>query len=181
MSRVRKIIMSILCAAFATLLAAACVMFGVNARKADAAEIAEEDFKISKIGIRLADDGKQGVRFTVRIKKELLNNVNAKVTVYVLPQMFHTGAHLANGSATAISQDLTGYWTDETAENGSATGYAVSAAYIYEIPASNYGVKLLAEAALTYTENDEAVTKWSAVTDGYSLTDVAKLAPADKA
>ena len=181
MSRVRKIIMSILCAAFATLLAAACVMFGVNARKADAAEIAAEDFKISKIGIRLADDGKQGVRFTVRIKKELLNNANAKVTVYVLPQMFHTGAHLANGSATAISQDLTGYWTDETAENGSATGYAVSAAYIYEIPASNYGVKLLAEAALTYTENDEAVTKWSAVTDGYSLTDVAKLAPADKA
>ena len=181
MSRVRKIIMSILCAAFATLLAAACVMFGVNARKADAAEIAAEDFKISKIGIRLADDGKQGVRFTVRIKKELLNNANAKVTVYVLPQMFHTGAHLADGSATAISQDLTGYWTDETAENGSATGYAVSAAYIYEIPASNYGVKLLAEAALTYTENDEAVTKWSAVTDGYSLTDVAKLAPADKA
>lgn len=181
MSRVRKIIMSILCAAFATLLAAACVMFGVNARKADAAEIAAEDFKISKIGIRLADDGKQGVRFTVRIKKELLNNANAKVTVYVLPQMFHTGAHLADGSATAISQDLTGYWTDETAENGSATGYAVSAAYIYEIPASNYGVKLLAEAALTYTENDKAVTKWSAVTDGYSLTDVAKLAPADKA
>lgn len=181
MSRVRKIIMSILCAAFATLLAAVCVMFGVNARKADAAEIAAEDFKISKIGIRLADDGKQGVRFTVRIKKELLNNANAKVTVYVLPQMFHTGAHLTNGSATAISQDLTGYWTDETAENGSATGYAVSAAYIYEIPASNYGVKLLAEAALTYTENNETVTKWSAVTDGYSLTDVAKLAPADKA
>ena len=161
-----------LCVALAAAVALACVTFGVN-NKAQAAETAD-DFKVASIGIRLQNDAKEtGVRFKINAKADLLNKTDAKVTVYVLPQMFYVnGAHLNTGAVAAQSVELVGEWANE-GENGE---YKTAYAYIYDFPASNYGVKLLAEACLTYTENGATVTKWTGVSDAYSLTDVAKAA-----
>ena len=161
-----------LCVALAAAVALACVTLGVN-NKAQAAETAD-DFKVASIGIRLQNDAKEtGVRFKISAKADLLNKTDAKVTVYVLPQMFYVnGAHLNAGAVAAQSVELVGEWANE-GENGE---YKTAYAYIYDFPASNYGVKLLAEACLTYTENDATVTKWTGVSDAYSLTDVAKAA-----
>lgn len=169
MSKIKKLLTYLLGATFAVVLALACVTLGVN-NKANAAETAD-DFKVSSIGIRLQDNAVDtGVRFGVRIKSELLEKTGAKVTLYVLPQMFYAeGAHLNAGAATAQSVELVGEWE---ADGDYKNGYA----YIYDFPASNYGVKLLAEACLTYTENGATVSKWTAVSDAYSLTDVAKIA-----
>ena len=169
MSKIKKILTYLLGVTFAVVLALACVTLGVN-NKANAAETAD-DFKVSSIGIRLQDNAVDtGVRFGVRIKSELLEKTGAKVTLYVLPQMFYAeGAHLNAGAAMVQSVELVGEWeTDGDYKNGYA--------YIYDFPASNYGVKLLAEACLTYTENGATVTKWTVVSDAYSLTDVAKTA-----
>ena len=169
MSKIKKLLTYLLGVTFAVVLALACVTLGVN-NKANAAETAD-DFKVSSIGIRLQDNAVDtGVRFGVRIKSELLEKTDAKVTLYVLPQMFYAeGAHLNAGAATAQSVELVGEWE---ADGDYKNGYA----YIYDFPASNYGVKLLAEACLTYTENGATVTKWTDVSAAYSLTDVAKTA-----
>lgn len=161
-----------LCVALAAAVALACVTLGVN-NKAQAAETAD-DFKVASIGIRLQNDAKEtGVRFKINAKADLLNKTDAKVTVYVLPQMFYVdGAHLNAGAVAAQSVELVGEWANE-GENGE---YKTAYAYIYDFPASNYGVKLLAEACLTYTENGATVTKWTGISDAYSLTDVAKAA-----
>lgn len=172
MNKAKKIITYMLCAAFAAILALACVTFGVN-KKAHAAE-SVDDFKVASIGIRLQNDAKEtGVRFKINAKADLLNKTDAKVTVYVLPQMFYEdGVHLNAGAVAAQSVELVGEWTNE-GENGE---YKTAYAYIYDFPANNYGVKLLAEACLTYTENGATVTKWTAVSSANSLTDVAKTA-----
>ena len=172
MNKAKKIIKYMLCAAFAAILALACITFGAN-KKAQAAETAD-DFKVASIGIRLQNDAKEtGVRFKINAKADLLNKTDAKVTVYVLPQMFYVdGAHLNAGAVAAQSVELVGEWANE-GENGE---YKTAYAYIYDFPASNYGVKLLAEACLTYTENDATVTKWTAISSANSLTDVAKAA-----
>lgn len=169
MSKIKKLLTYLLGVTFAVVLAIACVTLGVN-NKANAAETAD-DFKVSSIGIRLQDNAVDtGVRFGVRIKSELLEKTGAKVTLYVLPQMFYAeGAHLNAGAATAQSVELVGEWE---ADGDYKNGYV----YIYDFPASNYGVKLLAEACLTYTENGATVSKWTAVSAAYSLTDVAKTA-----
>ncbi len=169
MSKIKKLLTYLLGVTFAVVLALACVTLGVN-NKANAAETAD-DFKVSSIGIRLQDNAVDtGVRFGVRIKSELLEKTDAKVTLYVLPQIFYAeGAHLNAGAATAQSVELVGEWE---ADGDYKNGYA----YIYDFPASNYGVKLLAEACLTYTENGATVTKWTPVSAAYSLTDVAKIA-----
>ncbi len=161
-----------LCVALAAAVALACITLGVN-NKAQAAETAD-DFKVASIGIRLQNDAKEtGVRFKINAKADLLNKTDAKVTVYVLPQMFYVnGAHLNAGAVAAQSVELVGEWANE-GENGE---YKTAYAYIYDFPASNYGVKLLAEACLTYTENGATVTKWTAVSSANSLTDVAKAA-----
>lgn len=161
-----------LCVALAAAVALACITLGVN-NKAHAAETAD-DFKVASIGIRLQNDAKEtGVRFKINAKADLLNKTDAKVTVYVLPQMFYVnGAHLNAGAVAAQSVELVGEWANE-GENGE---YKTAYAYIYDFPASNYGVKLLAEACLTYTENGATVTKWTAVSSANSLTDVAKAA-----
>ena len=161
-----------LCVALAAAVALACVTLGVN-NKAQAAE-SVDDFKVASIGIRLQNDAKEtGVRFKINAKADLLNKTDAKVTVYVLPQMFYVdGAHLNAGAVAVQSVELVGEWATE-GENGE---FKTAYAYIYDFPASNYGVKLLAEACLTYTENGATVTKWTGVSDAYSLTDVAKAA-----
>ena len=161
-----------LCAAFAAILALACITFGAN-KKAQAAETAD-DFKVASIGIRLQNDAKEtGVRFKINAKADLLNKTDAKVTVYVLPQMFYEdGAHLNAGAVAAQSVELVGEWANE-GENGE---YKTAYAYIYDFPANNYGVKLLAEACLTYTDNGATVSKWTAISSANSLTDVAKAA-----
>ncbi len=161
-----------LCAAFAAILALACITFGAN-KKAQAAETAD-DFKVASIGIRLQNDAKEtGVRFKINAKADLLNKTDAKITVYVLPQMFYVdGAHLNAGAVAAQSVELVGEWANE-GENGE---YKTAYAYIYDFPASNYGVKLLAEACLTYTDNGATVSKWTAISSANSLTDVAKAA-----
>lgn len=172
MNRIKKSITYMLCVALAAAVALACITLGVN-NKAQAAETAD-DFKVASIGIRLQNDAKEtGVRFKINAKADLLNKTDAKVTVYVLPQMFYVdGAHLNAGAVAAQSVELVGEWANE-GENGE---YKTAYAYIYDFPASNYGVKLLAEACLTYTENGATVTKWTAVSSANSLTDVAKAA-----
>lgn len=172
MNRIKKSITYMLCVALAAAVALACITLGVN-NKAHAAETTD-DFKVASIGIRLQNDAKEtGVRFKINAKADLLNKTDAKVTVYVLPQMFYVnGAHLNAGAVAAQSVELVGEWANE-GENGE---YKTAYAYIYDFPASNYGVKLLAEACLTYTENGATVTKWTAVSSANSLTDVAKAA-----
>ena len=170
MSKTKKNLLFMLCFALIMLVAAAFSAF--NANKAHAADTAADDFKVASIGIRLQDNAAEtGVRFGVQINEELLNKADAKVTLYMLPQMFYvSGAHLNAGAATAQSVEIPG--TGWAGENGYKTAYA----YVYDFPANNYGVKLLAEACLTYTENGATVSKWTAVSDAYSLTDVAKIA-----
>ena len=172
MSKTKKNLLFMLCFALIMLVAAAFSAF--NANKAQAADTAADDFKVASIGIRLQDNAAEtGVRFGVQINEELLNKADAKVTLYMLPQMFYvSGAHLNAGAATAQSVEIPG--TGWAGENGYKTAYA----YVYDFPANNYGVKLLAEACLTYTENGATVSKWTAVSDAYSLTDVAKIAQA---
>lgn len=105
MSKIKKLLTYLLGVTFAVVLALACVTLGVN-NKANAAETAD-DFKVSSIGIRLQDNAVDtGVRFGVRIKSELLEKTGAKVTLYVLPQMFYAeGAHL-NAGATMAEADF---------------------------------------------------------------------------
>lgn len=170
MSKTKKNLLFMLCFALIMLVAAAFSAF--NANKAQAADATADDFKVASIGIRLRDNAAEtGVRFGVQINEELLNKADAKITLYMLPQMFYvSGAHLNAGAATAQSVEIPG--TGWAGENGYKTAYA----YVYDFPANNYGVKLLAEACLTYTENGATVSKWTAVSDAYSLTDVAKIA-----
>lgn len=170
MSKTKKNLLFMLCFALIMLVAAAFSAF--NANKAQAADVTADDFKVASIGIRLQDNAAEtGVRFGVQINEELLNKADAKVTLYMLPQMFYvSGAHLNACAATAQSVEIPG--TGWAGENGYKTAYA----YVYDFPANNYGVKLLAEACLTYTENGATVSKWTAVSDAYSLTDVAKIA-----
>lgn len=170
MSKTKKNLLFMLCFALIMLVAAAFSAF--NANKAHAADATADDFKVASIGIRLQDNAAEtGVRFGVQINEELLNKADAKVTLYMLPQMFYvSGAHLNAGAATAQSVEIPG--TGWAGENGYKTAYA----YVYDFPANNYGVKLLAEACLTYIENGATVSKWTAVSDAYSLTDVAKIA-----
>ena len=161
MSKTKKNLLFMLCFALIMLVAAAFSAF--NANKAQAADATADDFKVASIGIRLQDNAAEtGVRFGVQINEELLNKADAKVTLYMLPQMFYvSGEHLNAGAATAQSVEIPGMgWTGEN-------GYKAAYAYVYDFPANNYGVKLLAEACLTYTENGATVSKWTAVSDAY--------------
>ena len=57
MNKAKRIITYMLCAAFAAVLALACITFGAN-KKAQAAE-SVDDFKVASIGIRLQNYAKE--------------------------------------------------------------------------------------------------------------------------
>lgn len=156
--------------ALSALLICALVALVGNFTTARAAEFTADDYKVSSVAIRLVNDEYgTGVRFTTRISKSKFDNLtNAKTAVLIMPEAF------VDGEITASSANVLKIETTGRKENGD---YYESAAYVYDIPAASYGLKLVARGYLTYEENGETKEYYTAQTKAYSLTDVALSAP----
>ena len=160
---------SFISALSALLICALVALFG-NFTTARAAEFTADDYKVSSVAIRLVNDEYgTGVRFTTRISKSKFDNLtNAKTAVLIMPEAF------IDGEITASSANVLKIETTGRKENGD---YYESAAYVYDIPAASFGLKLVARGYLTYEENGETKEYYTAQTKAYSLTDVALSAP----
>lgn len=156
--------------ALSALLICALVALVGNFTTARAAEFTADDYKVSSVAIRLVNDEYgTGVRFTTRISKSKFDNLtNAKTAVLIMPEAF------IDGEITASSANVLKIETTGRKENGD---YYESAAYVYDIPAASFGLKLVARGYLTYEENGETKEYYTAQTKAYSLTDVALSAP----
>lgn len=160
---------SFISALSALLICALVALFG-NFTTARAAEFTADDYKVSSVAIRLVNDEHgTGVRFTTRISKSKFDSLtNAKTAVLIMPETF------IDGEITASSANVLKIETTGRKENGD---YYESAAYVYDIPAASFGLKLVARGYLTYEENGETKEYYTAQTKAYSLTDVALSAP----
>lgn len=160
---------SFISALSALLICALVALFG-NFTTARAAEFTADDYKVSSVAIRLVNDEYgTGVRFTTRISKSKFDSLtNAKTAVLIMPEAF------IDGEITASSANVLKIETTGRKENGD---YYESAAYVYDIPAASFGLKLVARGYLTYVENGETKEYYTAQTKAYSLTDVALSAP----
>ena len=160
---------SFISALSALLICALVALFG-NFTTARAAEFTADDYKVSSVAIRLVNDEYGiGVRFTTRISKRKFDSLtNAKTAVLIMPEAF------IDGEITASSANVLKIETTGRKENGD---YYESAAYVYDIPAASFGLKLVARGYLTYEENGETKEYYTAQTKAYSLTDVALSAP----
>lgn len=160
---------SFISALSALLICALVALFG-NFTTARAAEFTADDYKVSSVAIRLVNDEYgTGVRFTTRISKSKFDSLtNAKTAVLIMPEAF------IDGEITASSANVLKIETTGRKENGD---YYESAAYVYDIPAASFGLKLVARGYLTYEENGETKEYYTAQTKAYSLTDVALSAP----
>lgn len=160
---------SFISALSALLICALVALFG-NFTTARAAEFTADDYKVSSVAIRLVNDEYgTGVRFTTRISKSKFGSLtNAKTAVLIMPEAF------IDGEITASSANVLKIETTGRKENGD---YYESAAYVYDIPAASFGLKLVARGYLTYVENGETKEYYTAQTKAYSLTDVALSAP----
>lgn len=156
--------------ALSALLICALVALVGNFTTARAAEFTADDYKVSSVAIRLVNDEYgTGVRFTTRIFKSKFDSLsNAKTAVLIMPEAF------IDGEITASSANVLKIDTAARKENGD---YYESAAYVYDIPAASFGLKLVARGYLTYEENGETKEYYTAQTKAYSLTDVALAAP----
>lgn len=160
---------SFISALSALLICALVALFG-NFTTARAAEFTADDYKVLSVAIRLVNDAYgTGVRFTTRISKSKFDSLsNAKTAVLIMPEAF------IDGEITASSVNVLKIETTGRKENGD---YYESAAYVYDIPAASFGLKLVARGYLTYEENGETKEYYTAQTKAYSLTDVALSAP----
>lgn len=160
---------SFISALSALLICALVALFG-NFTTARAAEFTADDYKVSSVAIRLVNDEYgTGVKFTTRISKSKFDSLtNAKTAVLIMPETF------IDGEITASSANVLKIETTGRKENGD---YYESAAYVYDIPAASFGLKLVARGYLTYEENGETKEYYTAQTKAYSLTDVALSAP----
>ena len=156
--------------ALSALLICALVALVGNFTTARAAEFTADDYKVTGVAIRLVDDEHgTGVRFTTKISKNKFDNLtNPKTAVLIMPEAF------IDGEITAADADVLKIETTARKDNGD---YYESAAYVYDIPAASYGLKLVARGYLTYEENGETKEYYTAATKAYSLTDVALAAP----
>lgn len=156
--------------ALSALLICALVALVGNFTTARAAEFTADDYKVTGVAIRLVNDEYgTGVRFTTKISKNKFDNLtNPKTAVLIMPEAF------IDGEITASSANVLKIETTARKENGD---YYESAAYVYDIPAASYGLKLVARGYLTYEENGETKEYYTAATKAYSLTDVALAAP----
>lgn len=156
--------------ALSALLICALVALVGNFTTARAADFTADDYQVTGVAIRLVDDEHgTGVRFTTRISKSKFDNLsNAKTAVLIMPEAF------IDGEITAADADVLKIETTARKENGD---FYESAAYVYDIPAASYGLKLVARGYLTYEENGETKEYYTAQTKAYSLTDVALSAP----
>ena len=156
--------------ALSALLICALVALVGNFTTARAAEFTADDYKVSSVAIRLVNgEYGTGVRFTTKISKNKFDNLtNPKTAVLIMPEAFIDGEITAN-SANVLKID-----TVARKENGD---YYESAAYVYDIPAASFGLKLVARGYLTYEEGGETKGYYTAQTKAYSLTDVALSAP----
>lgn len=156
--------------ALSALLICALVALVGNFTTARAAEFTADDYKVSSVAIRLVNDEYgTGVRFTTKILKSKFDSLtNAKTAVLIMPEAF------IDGEITASSANVLKIETTGRKENGD---YYESAAYVYDIPAASFGLKLVARGYLTYEENGETKEYYTAQTKAYSLTDVALSAP----
>ena len=156
--------------ALSALLICALVALVGNFTTARAADFTADDYKVSSVAIRLVtDEYGTGVRFTTKISKNKFDNLtNPKTAVLIMPEAF------IDGEITASSANVLKIETTGRKENGD---YYESAAYVYDIPAASYGLKLVARGYLTYEENGETKEYYTAQTKAYSLTDVALAAP----
>ena len=140
------------------------------------ASVSTEDFYVHSAGIRLVNDKNgTGLRFQVRINGDLFDSLKetnsvAKTGVLFIPEVLCSG-ELTVGNAMARDIDTTGVWNKVN-----ETEYA-STAYIYDIPASQYGNKLIARGYIKYT--DETVD-YTTVSPATSMSDVAKTATEDQ-
>lgn len=156
--------------ALSALLICALVALVGNFTTARAAEFTADDYKVSSVAIRLVNDEYgTGVRFTTKILKSKFDSLtNAKTAVLIMPEAF------IDGEITASSANVLKIETTGRKENGD---YYESAAYVYDIPAASFGLKLVARGYLTYEDNGETKEYYTAQTKAYSLTDVALSAP----
>lgn len=156
--------------ALSALLICALVALVGNFTTARAADFTADDYKVSSVAIRLVNDEYgTGVRFTTKISKNKFDNLtNPKTAVLIMPEAF------IDGEITAADADVLKIETTARKENGD---FYESAAYVYDIPAASYGLKLVARGYLTYEENGETKEYYTAQTKAYSLTDVASAAP----
>ena len=125
------------------------------------------DYYVSSVAIRLTDEATEtGVRFVSQFEKNKFDAANvSEVAFEVLPEIFKD----ENVAAVQISVELTD--RKEITENEKT--YYQFAGYIYDFPANNYGLKLVARGYAKYDGTKEFYTEYS---PAYSLTDVAKTA-----
>ena len=142
------------------------------------AEIAADDFYVYSAGVRLVNDKNgTGLRFQTRMDADTYNqlqsaNTVAKTGTLILPEIMYQN-NLTVDNRSAMNIDTTDLWTKTEAGTE-----VYSIAYVYDIPVSNYGSKLLAASYVQYTDGTVDYTENSPAT---SMTDVAKTATAEQA
>ncbi len=128
------------------------------------------DYYLYGAAIRVnTSDGKNGIRFYVRMDKALYENLSAKEGfasgTLVIPENKLSGA-LDINNATAENGVTTGKWYETEDEK-----YMQSVVYLYDIPAANYGDDILARGYITA----EGKTYYT-VSEKWSMTYVAEYA-----
>ena len=131
--------------------------------------LSNSDYYVNSVAIRLTDEKTEtGVRFISQFEKEKFEAANvSEIAFEVIPEIFLD----ENVSSVKIPIEL----TDRKEVTVEGKTYYQFAGYIYDFPATNYGLKLTARGYTKYDGTKEFYTEYS---PAYSLTDVAKTADA---
>ncbi|MGN1051756.1 MAG: InlB B-repeat-containing protein [Candidatus Scatosoma sp.] len=147
--------------------------FGVALHSATA-EATPVDYYVRGASVRLADDvHDSGVKFHVVMEKEkydgLSENGKLQTGTLIIPQYLLGESALNVDTPEAMNIDTTGAWAEITLDG---TLYMESVAYVYDIPARNYGSDLVA--AGYYKETEGTGYIYTQEVSGISMSWVAK-------
>ena len=147
---------------------------GMSFHSATASEVSPVDYYVLGASVRLADDvHESGVKFHVVMEKEkydgLAANGELQTGTLIIPQYLLGEDPLLVNTPEVMNIDTTGAWAEITLDGVS---YMESVAYVYDIPAQNYGSELVAVGY--YKETDEADYIYTQEISEISMSWVAK-------
>ena len=140
------------------------------------AEITSSNFYVKGAGVRLLNDQDgSGLRFHTVMETEVYNALDPSCTTgtLILPELLCVDGELTLENEQAVNIPTTSIWYRSDME-----GYMQSTAYLYDIPASSYGARMV---AVSYVKFGDGTVEYSPMSPATSMTDVANTAIASDA
>ncbi|MBE5739242.1 MAG: DUF4838 domain-containing protein [Clostridiales bacterium] len=140
------------------------------------AELPADTFYVKGAGVRLLNDQDgSGLRFHTVMEMDTYNTLDASCTTgtLILPELLCVDETLTLENEQAVNIPTTSIWYQSDLD-----GYMQSTVYLYDIPASSYGARMI---AVSYVKYGDGTVEYTPVSPATSMTDVANTAIASDA